>query len=524
MSDRSFIEFWSLKVGDIAFVEGFNLASRVWVAFQLRFFQTHGHFPPRTEDVCPEGLRHLGRQLDLAAPNPKSFSFHHINARRHRAAILRHLSVRRASEQDRSALRTWLVEDCRCSCVAVEDQIAAGYAWCLGRSIYVASEKIMERLVRGARHEFLEGLLTSIAEDLPADRQAKLDASLSEPMGPTGFHRLKDDFGAAPLQSVLGACDRLEFVEGLGLPAERLSGVDPAWVALLSRRVAGESASEMRRHGETRRLGLYALYLMDRRRTMVDGLVDLLLEIVHRLQTRSRRKVIGAIARDIERVHGKERLLFDIAEAAVDDPQGRVIDVIYPVVGVVKLKAVIAEHHAKGTMDRRIQTVMRGSYASHYRRMLPRILAVLQFRSNNTGWRPILDALHLIVGLAGARRRLVPAGLVPPGSIPARWKELIVDVRGQLNVISYELCVLNQLRERVRAREIWVEGADRYRDPGRDLPQDFDERRASYYAGLGLPQDVCVFVTDIRARLEEELRLLNATLPQNDTVRIRASG
>ena len=314
MSDRSFIEFWSLKVGDIAFVEGFNLASRIWVAFQLRFFQTHGRFPSRTEDVCPEGLRYLGRQLDLATPDPESFSFHHINARRHRAAILRHLGVRRASEQDRSALRAWLVEDCRCACVAVEDQIAAGYAWCPGRSIYLASEKIMERLVRGARHDFLEGLLTSIAGDLPADTQAKLDSSLREPMGATGFHRLKDDFGAASLQSVLGACDRLEFVEGLDLPAERLSGVDPAWFALLSRRVADESTSEMRRHGETRRLGLYALYLMDRRRTMVDGLVDLLLEIVHRLQTRLRRKVIGAIARNIERVHGKKRLLFDIAE------------------------------------------------------------------------------------------------------------------------------------------------------------------------------------------------------------------
>ena len=31
-------------------------------------------------------------------------------------------------------------------------------AWCLARSIYVASDKIMERLVRGARHDFLEGL------------------------------------------------------------------------------------------------------------------------------------------------------------------------------------------------------------------------------------------------------------------------------------------------------------------------------------------------------------------------------
>ena len=202
---------------------------------------------------------------------------------------------------------------------------------------------------------------------------------------------------------MLGACDRLAFVEGLELPGERLGGVDPAWVALLSRRVEGETASEMRRHGETRLLGLYALYLMERRRKMIDGLVDLLLEVVHRLQTRSRRKVIGAIARDIERVYGKERLLVDIAEAAVDDPEGRVIDVIYPVNGVAKLEAVIAEHRAKGTMDRRIQTVMRGSYASHYRRLLPKLLSVLWLRSNNTG---CLALLQSSAGVVNSLRRL----------------------------------------------------------------------------------------------------------------------
>ena len=54
MSDRSFIESWSLNVDDIAFVEGFNLVSRVWVAFQLRFFQLSWSArwqPPRSMKV-----------------------------------------------------------------------------------------------------------------------------------------------------------------------------------------------------------------------------------------------------------------------------------------------------------------------------------------------------------------------------------------------------------------------------------------------------------------------------------------
>lgn len=285
-----------------------------------------------------------------------------------------------------------------------------------------------------------------------------------------------------------------------------------------------ETPFEMKRHDPEKRHGLLAIWLMSRRAQLIDGLVDLLIEVVHRIGTKSRRKVIGTIAADIERVHGKERLLVDMATAAIDDPLGRVIDVIYPVAGAAKLKAVIEEDRAKGTLDRRIQTVMRGSYASHYRRMLPRLLSVLAFRSNNGTWRPILDALSLIARLNAEGRRTVSAALAPEGSIPRKWQETVVDGRGRMNVISFELCVLTQLRDRILSKEIWVDGADRYRNPDEDLPGDFAEKRDVYYAGLNLPEDAREFSRSVREQLEQELRLLNATLPANDTVRLRWSG
>jgi len=171
----------------------------------------------------------------------------------------------------------------------------------------------------------------------------------------------------------------ISFIRGLDLPFDLLENIDPSWVRMLMRRVEGETASEMRRHSRGRRLGLLAVYLMSRRAQMIDRLVDLLIEIVHRIGSKSRRKVIGRIARDIEKVHGKERILVEIATAAMLKPNGRVADVIYPIAGAAKLKAIIDEHRAKGTLDKQIQTVMRGSYASHYRRMLPPLLSALDF-------------------------------------------------------------------------------------------------------------------------------------------------
>ena len=503
--ERSFVEVWGLSFDDIGLIEGVNCSDRVWLAFQLSFFRERSRFPCRSGDVPADVVRYLSERLGIAAPDERDFEYGHVTARRHRAAILRHLGIRRATDRDRQALRDELAGMFQGAFGKIENQVELGYSKSRARGYFVPSDKIMERLVRGARHDAVEYLLARIADSLSGETRGKLEASLADPKRATEFLNLKPDAGAATLESILAVTTRLAFVNTLGLPFGAMDNVDPALVQRLSRRVDGETAAEMRRHGDTRRLGLFALHLMYRRAQMIDALIDLLLEIIHRMQTRSRRRVMKAIARDIERVDGKERLLVDMAIAAVDDPEGRVLEVIYPVASVARLKAVIEEDRAKGTLEGRIQTVMRGSYASHYRRMVPPLLAVLQFRSNNASWRPILDALDLIQRWQQDGRRVVPAYLAPEGLVPAKWREGVIDASDRLNVISFELCVLAQLRERVRAKEIWVDGADRYRTPDDDLPADFEVQSDTYYQGLGLSRDAGAFVAQVRDDLTRPL-------------------
>ena len=74
--------------------------------------------------------------------------------------------------------------------------------------------------------------------------------------------------------------------------------------------------------------------------------------------------------------------------------------------------------------------------------------------------------------------RVVPGNGVPiEGVIPPKWRAAIIGKDGRINRISYELCVLSQLRDRIRAKEIWVVGANRYRNPDDDLPGDFEAKQ-----------------------------------------------
>lgn len=117
-----------------------------------------------------------------------------------------------------------------------------------------------------------------------------LEASLTDPRGGHGFQHLKDGVGATTLDNVLDASHQLAFIQDLGLPFDAVSAIDPSWVKMLVRRVEGETASEMRRHNREKRLGLLAVYLMSCRSQLIDDLVDLLIEVVHRIGTQFNRE------------------------------------------------------------------------------------------------------------------------------------------------------------------------------------------------------------------------------------------
>ena len=139
----------------------------------------------------------------------------------------------------------------------------------------------------------------------------------------------------------------MSFIHRLELPRSLLMDIDARLLQRLRCRVAQETAWEMRRHPPERRLGMYAIFLMAREAEITDGLADLLLETIHKISTTAERRTMAALARDIERVHGKERLLADIAAAATANPGGSVRNVIFPVVGETKLKAIVAEYKAR---------------------------------------------------------------------------------------------------------------------------------------------------------------------------------
>jgi hypothetical protein len=124
-------------------------------------------------------------------------------------------------------------------------------------------------------------------------------------------------------------------------------------------------------------------------------------------------------------------VLFHIAEASVEQPDGCVRDVVFPAAGgEQKLRDLVREYKSSGFQ---VHTYLRASYASHYRRMVPQVLQALEFRSNNAVHQPLIEALELLKRYANSSQRLYPAHENVPlrGVVPSAIEELVVHGDGK---------------------------------------------------------------------------------------------
>ncbi|MDF5757406.1 Tn3 family transposase [Spongiactinospora sp. TRM90649] len=98
------------------------------------------------------------------------------------------------------------------------------------------------------------------------------------------------------------------------------------------------------------------------------------------------------------------------------------------------------------------------------------------------------------------------------GVVRRDWREAVVDDKGKVERIPYELCVLVALRDAIRRREIYIEGGLRWRNPEDDLPGDFEATRTVHYAAIRRPMDPEAFIADLKRRMTAGLDRLAAAL------------
>ena len=180
------------------------------------------------------------------------------------------------------------------------------------------------------------------------DEEPGPDAKEAPGTAPALLLQLRGDPGQPSLASVQDQLAKLELIRQLELPADLFDHTLPQELERYRQRVAIEAPYELRRHPEATRLTWLAAFADLRGRTLIDDLVDLLIETIHHIGARAERKVDRELLDDVKRVTGKQNLLFEIADASLGKPDGIVREVVFPVVGEETLRDLVKEWKATG--------------------------------------------------------------------------------------------------------------------------------------------------------------------------------
>lgn len=527
------IQNFTLHPDELAFLTSETDHNRLGFSVLFKFFEHEGHFPQASTQVPNDIIRYLAEQLSVQPEVFHRYNWQGRSIRQHRARIRQWFNFRPYLDDDRQPLIDWLISTVLPENQKMEFLIDSVLKHLQAKHIEPPSPASVERIIRSAVHTYETQLFDVFYDKLPVETHHALDSllkptSTDDATDSIPLYKIRACRVKATLNSVLQAVVQLKQLQQLNLPVDLFSSISPKVVERFRQRAAVEAPSQLRRHPGPIRHTLLAAFCLCRQAEITDELIESLIILVHKMGVKAERKVIKELIEDIKRVGGKHNLLFQIAEVVLDNPDGTVKEVIYPVASEQTLKDLVAEYRSSGPAYRyHIHTVMRSSYSKHYRRMLPPLLRVLDFQTNNAVHQPVIEAIQLLRDYLDSRQiyypddEIVPIdGVVRPNLVP-----VVVEYnqKGEqhINRINYEMCVLSSLRDRLRNKSVWVLGANRYRNPDEDLPADFEAKRDTYYQGLGMPLDAKTFVDQLQKEMHNALQMLDKNLPNNDKVNIK---
>ncbi len=278
------------------------------------------------------------------------------------------------------------------------------------------------------------------------------------------------------------------------------------------------------------RYTLLAILFSHQHGEVIHSLADLFDEITLKIRNKAKNTTRKEAVEELERVKGKNKHIVNLLKATVDHPEGVIQDTLFPIVSASTIRDIIQEMTKNnGEYKQKIYTRMHTSYRGHYRQAFTEILINLTFRSNNQSHQPVIEAIQLIREYKESGQRYFAAKDDIPidGVIQAKWKDIIIETDSQgierVNRINFEIAVIQSLRTQPRYKEIWIEGADRYRNPDEDLPQDFEENKEEYFEALKVPLDVEPFIDDIKQLMKEKLFMLHQGLEDKSNEKVAIS-
>ena len=522
-------EEWTLSSKELAFINSKGKESDLHFALKFKFYEHYGYIPNLNRELAEYIVNHIAKQVGCNAESWVSSTLSNRLSRNHNIEIRKYFGFRAIGEKDINELRLWLYEHHFPFNPTYEQLSAAAYKHLYNLKIEPCSNAQMTRYLKSWGNQFEVEFFNKGINALSSNDKDLLDQLVAEG-DKIMLNDLKQDPGKASVKAINIEIEKLEYVKKITiLSSKYFSKLSPNLVKKYHDYVISTVPSELQaytKHKSDKKYALLASFCYVRGVRFTDNLIDILIRLTRKIARKAKKKVKAEFWDNRRAIYNKDKVLTDMATVSIENPKGVIEEKIFPKVGKETLEEIVKKPISFDEYNRqRKYHYMRLSYIKHYRRMLSPIFNNLVFCSNNEKNKPLLKAISIIKKYMDSNLVYYPEDEDIPQNkvLPNGCLKLIVEKTGtttRVNRINYELVVLRVLCARLRCKDIWVEGAEKYRNPDEDLPQDFEENKEEYYQAINKPLDVARFIGKLKEELALWLTTLNKSMPRNKKVKI----
>jgi len=493
----------------------------------MKFFEIHKRFPVDGCSVTKQLVEAIACQLNYKPL--RSVNFEDRFCERFRNEIRQRYGFRIATLEDKSNLIHHFKSVAFPRGLPLEQVVDHSYEYFRARKVEPFSSKQLDRFLRAAHHEFEENLFKSIEQALLPETKIALDNLLENCDCDEEKHdsslsytliALKKDTAELKIDSIKSEIKKLQFLQSLRISSKISLMGSRKLLQKYHDRVRIEFPSHLRNHASHIRHATLAIFCFLRSQAIADTLADLLLRLIHRLEKKAEQHVEKYILSEVKRVDGKFDTLFLLANTSVENPTGIIENEIYPNVSKERLEDIVKDLQHRGKWYKnQIQVKSIFLYSHSGRRLIWTMFDALSLKSDQEQFIDIIKALKWIKSHDNSQYfTKIPFQNV----IPASWMPFIKiqtdKDKFKINIHALELALFQRLTQELGCKNIWIEGAYRYRNPLKDFPEDFDKNPEKYFETLGLPKEADCFIGLLKDLLCSNLKSLNDTILTNSKV------
>lgn len=381
----------------------------------------------------------------------------------------------------------------------------------------------LERMVWEARAMAEKKLFNTVSKSLTNEQKEKLEEIITS-QHPSKSNKtilgwLKEPPGHPSPETFLRVVERLEYIRGMELETVQISHLHRNRLLQLSRLGSRYEPYAFREFQENKRYSILAVYLLQLTQELTDKAFE-----IHDRQILSLLSKGRKAQEEIQRQNGKklnEKVIHftNIGQAIIKAREEK-LDVFKVLESVIEWNTFVssveeAQELARPADYDYLDLLQKRFYS--LRKYTPTLLRVLEFHSTKAN-EPLLQAVEIIRGMNESGKRKVPDDS-PVDFISKRWKKHLYEDDGTtINRHYYEMAVLTELREHVRAGDVSIVGSRQYRDFEEYLFSEDTWNQSKGNTRLSVSLSFEDYITERTSSLNERLKWLAANSNKLDGV------